>query len=204
VSPHFPLPSPSRAHSDQECNPQLAAWLDAMRAAVHVYGLRLPDVVLNLNVIDGGVLCRRGRDWAERERDCAAPAVSISGEEASTNVVAPMMLLPDANVTWRHAPWPAKARKAFFRGVPSCGEMVFEHACARIWVARLAQLRPDLVDAGGRGRSARVAQVVGLVEARPRLRASTGAESSRPVGCEGFVRRGNRNRCHPPTLLQAW
>jgi hypothetical protein len=59
-----------------------------------------------------------------------------------------MMLRPDANVTWRHAPWGAKQAKAFFRGVPSCGELFFEPACARIWVARLAQLRPELFDAG--------------------------------------------------------
>lgn len=35
--------------SDHTCNPQLSAWLEAMHAAVRVYGLKLPNVVFNLN-----------------------------------------------------------------------------------------------------------------------------------------------------------
>jgi hypothetical protein len=59
------------------------------------------------------------------------------------------MLLPDANVTWRHAPWAAKGARAFFRGVPSCGELRLEPGvCGRTWIARLAQARPDALDAG--------------------------------------------------------
>ncbi|KAI8462674.1 MAG: glycosyl transferase family 90-domain-containing protein [Monoraphidium minutum] len=151
----FPLMPPGiqQFQCDERCNPELTAFLDAMHAAVRVYKLQLPNVVFNLNVIDSGAFCMRSGDESradtpDPERACAAPAVSISGLDAATNLLAPMMLLPDANVTWRHAPWAAKAGKAFFRGVPSCGEMAFEVACSRIWVARLAQLRPELFDAG--------------------------------------------------------
>jgi hypothetical protein len=63
-----------------------------------------------------------------------------------------MMLRPDANVTWRRAPWADKDPRAFFRGVPSCGELQGEPGvCARTWVARLAQMHPEALDAGVRG-----------------------------------------------------
>lgn len=34
---------------DEFCNPQLSAWMHAMRAAVQVYKLQLPNVVLAFN-----------------------------------------------------------------------------------------------------------------------------------------------------------
>ena len=99
-------------------------------------------------VQDGGSPCQPHYVKAAT-RECVAPIISISKDVAGTDVVAPMMLLPDANVTWRHAPWAAKAPKAFFRGAPSCGELTFEKGvCGRTWVARMAQMRPDLLDAG--------------------------------------------------------
>jgi hypothetical protein len=131
------------------CNPQLIAWLDGMRRAVHVYGLKLPDVVVSLNVQDGGGPCAQGQ-IEDRVPACAAPSLVVSKLDVGSDVAAPMLLLPDANATLRHAPWAAKRARAFFRGVPSCGDMQFVQrgACARTWFARLAQLRPDALDAG--------------------------------------------------------
>jgi hypothetical protein len=47
----FPMMPPGikQFECDLDCNPQLVALLDALRAAVRVYGLKLPDVVFNLN-----------------------------------------------------------------------------------------------------------------------------------------------------------
>jgi hypothetical protein len=47
----FPLLPPGLAQfeCDEGCNPQLAEWVEAMRAAVRVYKLKLPDVVFRLN-----------------------------------------------------------------------------------------------------------------------------------------------------------
>lgn len=81
--------------------------------------------------------------------ECSAPTLSVSQLDVATDLLAPMMLLPDSNVTWRHTPWRDKSAKAFFRGVPSCGELRREPGvCGRTVVARLAQLHPDLLDAG--------------------------------------------------------
>jgi hypothetical protein len=106
-------------------------------------------------VQDGGGLCIR--DQLQERPECVAPAIAVSQFELAADVLAPMMLLPDANVTWRHAPWAAKDGRAFFRGVPSCGELRLEPGvCGRTWVARLAQQRPDVLDAGARGRGDRL------------------------------------------------
>ncbi|GBF97933.1 ATP synthase F1 complex assembly factor [Raphidocelis subcapitata] len=134
---------------DYECNPQMTAWLDAMRAAVKVYGLKLPDVVVSLNVQDGGGLCVRDQLPTDTRLECRAPSIAFSQFELAADILAPMLLPPDANVTWRHAPAAGKVPKAYFRGVPSCGELRREPGvCGRTWVARLAQERPDRLDAG--------------------------------------------------------
>jgi len=47
----FPMlpPGVRQFECGEECNPQMMAWIDAMHAAVKVYKLNLPDVVLSLN-----------------------------------------------------------------------------------------------------------------------------------------------------------
>lgn len=101
------------------------------------------------------------------------PSLSVSQFELATDLLAPMMLLPDSNVTWRHARWASKSDRAFFRGVPSCGEMPREPGvCARTAAARLAAERPELFDAG-------------LVEPHP---ARTRGEMDRDPALKGAAR----------------
>lgn len=100
---------------------------------------------------DGGGRCIR-EQWGQLP-ECVAPSLAVSQLEFATDLLAPMMLLPDSNVTWRAAPWEAKSRKAFFRGVPSCGEMPkAPGVCGRTAIAALAAERPDILDAGARTR----------------------------------------------------
>lgn len=58
----FPLMPPGlkQFECDEACNPQLIAFMEGMRAAVHVYGLKLPDVVFSLSGEIGGQLGARG------------------------------------------------------------------------------------------------------------------------------------------------
>lgn len=103
-------------------------------------------------VQDGGTRCgREVDDLGTLQPGCNVPVLSLSKLDAATDVLGPMMLLPDANVTWRHVPWAAKKKRAFFRGVPSCGLMWREPGvCGRTVIARVAQLNPDVLDAGAR------------------------------------------------------
>uniref|UniRef100_A0A383W8X9 Glycosyl transferase CAP10 domain-containing protein n=1 Tax=Tetradesmus obliquus TaxID=3088 RepID=A0A383W8X9_TETOB len=143
----FPLMPPGRLQTDcdEGCDPQLADFVRAMRAAVEVFGLELPDVLFLLNTDDAPV-CNREQAM---NRECAAPVISLSKEANMADLLGPVMRRADAEVVHRHAPWASKKNKAFFRGSPSCGGMPFPPQCARSLVARLAQVSyPHLLDAG--------------------------------------------------------
>eukprot|EP00775_Hariotina_reticulata_P005495 gene5495-5730_t len=142
----FPLKPPDKQQGcDLQCDAQLAAFIQAMDDAVKVYNLTLPNVLFLLNTDDSS-MCNI--EMAQ-SRICRVPVISLSKQPYVVDLLGPVMKAEDSQVVRRHVPWAQKKNKAFFRGVPSCGEMPFPPRCARSWVARLAQTKySELLDAG--------------------------------------------------------
>lgn len=142
----FPLMPPEKQTTcDEWCDPQLYDFVLAMKAAVDVYKLDLPDVLFIINVDDSPV-CNQEQVL---KRECKAPVVSLSKETHMADLIGPVLKKSDAEVVHRYAPWISKRNMAFFRGVPSCGDMPFPPRCARTLAARLAQMNySDILDVG--------------------------------------------------------
>eukprot|EP00878_Enallax_costatus_P039668 GHUV01045544.1.p1 GENE.GHUV01045544.1~~GHUV01045544.1.p1 ORF type:complete len:452 (+),score=103.73 GHUV01045544.1:108-1463(+) len=143
----FPLmpEGPKQYYCDGDCDPQLAGWVEGMRYGVTELKLTFPDVLFMLNTDDAPV-CNQEQVMT---RECRIPIISLSKEVHMADLIGPVMKQSDATVIHRYRPWHEKKDKAFFRGVPSCGDMPFPPLCARTLVARLAQVNySDVLDAG--------------------------------------------------------